>query len=593
MTTEGSWSTGFIESLQRDVQPDVERSREFSFSGKTIDVAVGLPASYCKRRRSYPLLVLLNGEKYERGAIDIARLMADAGEVKECIVLSVVIAEHDLAAALGNAASKGDGDFLRFVELALLPWCLQRYRVKPDNFALFGHGVAGALVLQAYQQGLSGIADFVVVSPALSLIPEVARELSDAGAGRADGNRIERRLRLAMGSLERQCKRSRESGASQTSWLYQQVSSGCGRQLDIDYRELAGANFSSSAMAMLSHFLLHDWSSGKVYGVQAPFLAKPWVNRLAALTRPLARKVSGWGCVNEAQATGAIVYCASLEREFELTVSLPASAVESGRRYPMLLVLDGNYAFHLAAEAAREFSSAGVSDEMIVVGLGVPRREGALAFALRRLQEFAPPAPEYTFSDPLGRILSSLFSVAGLDIRDYPPSADTYYRFIVEEVLPALTAALPIDGDQLALFGHSAGGTFTAFALEQADSPFSCYAMSSPGLGISDSVLLKPSNFVGCGKRRVKALVSIGSEEYENYFNRAAGIHKSEDFARRLQSSGRVECKFMELNLETHSSVVPRALQQAMMYFFPANAIPSGGRGASSDVPVASVGLPL
>lgn len=561
----------FIEALQNSAQPDVEYGKPFNCAGSDLDIAVGLPVFYRRRRQTYPLLVLLNGEKYGRGAIDITRLMADAGEAKECIVLSIGFSGSGAGIEPNMVDGQVARDWAQFFEQTLLPWCLKHYRVRLDAIALFGHGLSGALVLSVCSHKPSLFTDVVAVSPALKRLSVDLRVSPPAC-----------RLRLAMGSLERRSTTSMALGASQTSALFQELNDP-GQPNKVGYKELSACDFASTAMAMLSHFMLHDWGSGKAYGAHAPLLEKPWVARLAALLRPVARTFSSYGKVDFAQPTSAIIHSATLERDFELMLSLPESAEQSGNRYPMILVLDANYAFNLTAEAAREYARSGDCEEVIVVGIGVPRREGPLAFALRRLQEFAPSKPGYTFDDSLGRILSSIYSISGLNILEHPPKADVYYRFIHDEVLPKLLAELPIDRDRLSLFGHSAGGTFTAFALMQDNAPFHCYAMSSPGLDISDGYLLNQSDVVGSGDRELNVLVSIGSEEYANYFNQRAGIHKSADYAKRLQSTDRVTCDFVEFNLETHSSVIPRAVQRALLQFFP-GAAKKKNRGIASAV---------
>src|SRR3954452_12170979 len=85
----------------------------------------------------------------------------------------------------------------------------------------------------------------------------------------------------------------------------------------------------------------------------------------------------------------------------------------AGATIPALLVLDASIEYSIVAETAARLAAAGLIPPIAVVGMGVPRREGTQAAALRRFEEFAPPADGYAYDDDLGRIFRSLFALVG------------------------------------------------------------------------------------------------------------------------------------------------------------------------------------
>ncbi len=324
---------------------------------------------------------------------------------------------------------------------------------------------------------------------------------------------------------------------------------------------------SASVPAMVSA-LRKALATGTEYGSNVLALQKPLAVNLLRLLSPLLGRLSREAPQPVRDGGRHLLHSAILDRDYEIFVSLPASAAsDPARRYPALLALDANIEFSTVAEAAARMAAAGQIEELIVVGIGTPRSEGAMRFGLRRFEEFAPPAEGYAFDDALGRIFRSMFYVAGADAREAVGEAPRLLRFIAKELLPRLARQLPIDVGELGLLGHSAGGTFVGYALHDADSPFKHYVGISPGLGISRDWLMRQDGPVA--KKAARVALSLGSLELGNAFNRIAGIHQTEAFAQRLRERHpQLAIDFRCFDGETHSSVFPSALQQGLTFAY-------------------------
>lgn len=139
-----------------------------------------------------------------------------------------------------------------------------------------------------------------------------------------------------------------------------------------------------------------------------------------------------------------------------IDVALPRGyAVNTDRRYPVLVVLDGETTTELAAALARFYASVGQLPEMIVVGIPNTDRTRDLS-----------PAPVAGFTPPA-------------DLGDTFGGADRFLSFLADELLRWVdreyrTAPLR------ALIGHSVGGTFALYALAHRPEAFTGYVVMEP-----------------------------------------------------------------------------------------------------------------
>lgn len=329
---------------------------------------------------------------------------------------------------------------------------------------------------------------------------------------------------------------------------------------------LTAALDDADAVAAFTRGLRAWLSSGHQYGTEVVPMQQPLLMHALGMVRPLIRALRR-APAKETRANPYRLHSEQLQRDFEVFAALPASTADHAqRRYPALLVLDASIEFSTVAETAARLAAVGLIEEIAVIGIGVPRSEGPMEFAFRRFEEFSPPAQDYAYDDALGRIFRSLFALRGQDARKQLGRAPDLYRFIRETLLPQLLSRFPIDDQQLGILGHSAGGTFVSYALEQADTPFRNYAAVSPGIGISGSWLLRQPHRLSAQAQKV--FLCIGSEERDNRFNQIAGIPYTPLYAEALRAQGSVTPHYVCYDGETHSSVYPRAAADALLHFY-------------------------
>jgi predicted alpha/beta superfamily hydrolase len=256
---------------------------------------------------------------------------------------------------------------------------------------------------------------------------------------------------------------------------------------------------------------------------------------------------------------------------YVIDVSLPPGYESSGKKYPVILVVDGNLLFDtVQTQVHGRFNvGGGVWPPSIIVGVGYPADEGFAAFYARRNFDFHGP---WAMTDPLGQTLQQIFGMlkTGEGRPDLTMTSGGYDRFIAflrDELLPALAEHYPIDSAaRHTLVGDSSGGHFALRALYDPASPFRRIVCISPGFGSAEGSIqraeaeyaarhqdLDVDLFICCGKvevdqERTPALCRFGS----------GVVWVAEQFAIREWPSARVEWEIM--NNEDHASIQARAV---------------------------------
>jgi predicted alpha/beta superfamily hydrolase len=145
---------------------------------------------------------------------------------------------------------------------------------------------------------------------------------------------------------------------------------------------------------------------------------------------------------------------------YVVDVWLPRGYGADVRPYPMLLMLDGEYAFNSAVQISDYLQRDGETDAFMVVGVSYGVGFGA-PLAAERTRDFTPPV-----------------DAQGLIAR----TETAYYRFIKNTLLPQLRNRYRIDPDNRALWGYSLSGSFAAWLNFHDPSLFDHYILASGNL---------------------------------------------------------------------------------------------------------------
>lgn len=204
--------------------------------------------------------------------------------------------------------------------------------------------------------------------------------------------------------------------------------------------------------------------------------------------------------------------------DYEVQVALPASyGANPGKYYPVLWLTDGPQLFHLAVGLMNMLPIGGLAPELIIVAVGCAGETGWAETTRRRMIDLWPPGETPFFDGPGGDALRQLLP---LD-EDAPRQADDLLAFMIDDVRPALQRDYRMEDDH-GLFGHSAGGGFTNYALFARPGAFRRYIIGSPSSNASDRAAFRLEADYAAANTDLQADVFFGAGEQETQPHSAA-----------------------------------------------------------------------
>lgn len=204
----------------------------------------------------------------------------------------------------------------------------------------------------------------------------------------------------------------------------------------------------------------------------------------------------------------------SMGNLYEISVGVPAAArAAKDKKFPAIVVTDAGLALPAALYATRTLAGQDSIPPIIVIGIGPPPEEGDTADTRRRVYEFS--TGDWAMTDPFGALVSRLCKQYHAPPDRCVGGAPKYLDFIVSEVLPRVIAKYPIDREQLALFGVSAGGYFASYAIFQDASPFSTYIISSPAMAYGDGEIFRIEERYAKAHKDLNAAIYLASGSLE------------------------------------------------------------------------------
>jgi predicted alpha/beta superfamily hydrolase len=169
--------------------------------------------------------------------------------------------------------------------------------------------------------------------------------------------------------------------------------------------------------------------------------------------------------------------------QFAVNVGIPSQLKRGdGKQYPALIVTDGDFVFPGVNAGVRSLD--GVIEPLFVISIGTRLEDGEENHTRRRVYEFSPP--NWDRKDPFGEAVTKFCTDLHFAEGKCTGGAPQFLNVIVSELIPLVAAKYPIDRNQLGLFGISAGGFFTSWAMFQSNSPFKKYLISSPAMAYGD-----------------------------------------------------------------------------------------------------------
>jgi len=187
---------------------------------------------------------------------------------------------------------------------------------------------------------------------------------------------------------------------------------------------------------------------------------------------------------------------------YEVRVSLPRSfAAEPARRYPLLVVLDPDYAFPLAHAMVDHLSDRSRLPELVVVGVGYAGAASMHDYRMHRSRDYTPwPSDRGGYGQPYDGVTGG---------------APRFLAFLRDELLPRLEQEYRTTGDRV-LVGHSYGGLFSLWVLSEAPGLFAGHVAVSPSIWYADRKVLGAgglARLTAAQAARARVHLAVGGRE--------------------------------------------------------------------------------
>jgi len=175
-------------------------------------------------------------------------------------------------------------------------------------------------------------------------------------------------------------------------------------------------------------------------------------------------------------------------RRYDLFISLPENYNTSSRSYPVLYVLDG-WHFPLMAFIQENNIYSKRMAPVIIVNVGHSPAKDAMTL---RARDFTPTK---TSGDPNSG------------------GAPAFLDFLEHELIPLIDRTYRTSTSDRGLLGHSLGGLFAIYALEQRPALFQRIVAASPALQPDDVLLKEASRALRALPAKVRLDLSVGSDD--------------------------------------------------------------------------------
>lgn len=249
---------------------------------------------------------------------------------------------------------------------------------------------------------------------------------------------------------------------------------------------------------------------------------------------------------------------------YRLYVATPPEYAASGKKYPVVYMLDADYSFAMTRNIVQFMSDRGKLPEMILVAIAYPGAADDLeVYQSNRKRDYTPP----TAAMRVGYGLPKGAAKSRGDGRNGQGGAEQFRSFIADQVVPYMESRFPVSQDRT-FIGHSYGGLFGTYVMLTEPNLFQRYVIVSPSLWFDNGLMLKVEARGGVQRRgTAQAYFAIGSLETAATVG-APMVQQLRQFANQLQSSGALRVTLDVREGETHESVFPGAVTRGLETVF-------------------------
>lgn len=250
-----------------------------------------------------------------------------------------------------------------------------------------------------------------------------------------------------------------------------------------------------------------------------------------------------------ADTTLRAMYSKFVKDSLYVHTQLPLAYSDSStKRYPVVVVLDGNFHFPMLAASVRQYEKAGLLPPIIVVGVGYK---------------------SFAAMDSL-RVRDYLYPVAlPSDELKAPGGGESFRQFLSRELLPAIDSTYRTTTQNRTLLGHSFGGYFALYTLSSQAShntrDFQNFVAASPSVWYHNFYLKQlPAQLRTIDKAdSIRLFLSVGGQE-----NAQWDIKPVQDLTTAIRQTGNVVLSGGVYNQLGHMDTGQLGFVKGLQYFY-------------------------
>jgi hypothetical protein len=238
---------------------------------------------------------------------------------------------------------------------------------------------------------------------------------------------------------------------------------------------------------------------------------------------------------------------------FRLMIGLPRNyATRTTEHYPVIYLLDADFAFPLAQEIQRHTTDRGFEKEAIVVGIAYPGADIDIkTYERTRTQDYTPT------NTPDGGYSPEMQALSG--------GAPKFLDILSDELLPYIDATYRTDPNARMIVGHSYGALFATYAMLTKPGLFHDYLVVSPSLWYDNRAMFgMAKNYLSAHKSlNAHVFYAAGALEAYSQHDMVADMRAWDAMLTAAKLDG-YKSTVMVYDGDTHESVFPGALTRGL-----------------------------
>jgi len=267
----------------------------------------------------------------------------------------------------------------------------------------------------------------------------------------------------------------------------------------------------------------------------------------------LLGQISDYGCKTESHNL-----LSKDGQEYIIKVTLPRN-YDSQKKYETLYYLDSWWLSELVLGAYAILNLSERIDDVVLIGISL---NGNLKdWNIQRTMDFTPSEYNMGFEMKAGK------GENGISVNESNTGgADDFIEFIETKIFKLIELKYPGIGENRTLMGHSYGGLFSFYIIQQKSKLFSNYIIISPSLWWNNSELLKMKLFYEFEQSKTSSSV------YLCYGNSESKLISKSNTEVDIILSGlekeNLDYKLKVFNDTNHNSILPQGIYKGLLYTY-------------------------